>query len=143
MWKWACAISFVLVVVSGCAADPVTHSVDIENSGGTQQEGYEACAYGGCGATLVDGVSIPPDEYSEVEDPADYTANVVSVKVGDSVQWSNIGVGVHTVTASDGSFASETMNPNSEYTFQFDQAGEYEYFCVPHPQMRAKIVVEP
>ena len=82
------------------------------------------------------------DEFDDVEDPADYSVNVLRVNVGAAVTWSNDDNQIHTVTAVDGSFDSGFLEPGETWSYTFDQAGEFEYFCLPHPWMRAKVIVE-
>jgi plastocyanin len=48
---------------------------------------------------------------------------------------------MHTVTAVDGSFDSEFLNTGASFSFTFDEVGEFEYYCLPHPWMRAKVIV--
>jgi len=81
------------------------------------------------------------DEFAGSEEPADYSANVIEVKVGDTVTWTNDDTTVHTVTAVDGSFDSGLMNPDGSWSHTFTEAGEFEYFCTPHPWMRARVIV--
>lgn len=81
------------------------------------------------------------DEFAASEDPADYSANVIEVKVGDTVTWTNDDTTAHTVTAEDGSFDSGLMNPGGSWSHTFTEAGEFEYFCTPHPWMRARVIV--
>ena len=40
-------------------------------------------------------------------------------------------------------FDSGILNPGQSYSFTFDHAGTYDYFCVPHPFMRGKVIVDP
>jgi plastocyanin len=35
------------------------------------------------------------------------------------------------------------MQTGDTWSYQFDEVGEFEYFCTPHPWMRAKVIVEP
>ena len=49
---------------------------------------------------------------------------------------------LHTVTAADGSFDSGFLEEGDTWSYTFEEVGEYEYFCVPHPWMRAKVIVE-
>jgi nitrite reductase (NO-forming) len=84
-----------------------------------------------------------PDEFAETESPADYSVNVLMVALGATVTWTNRDPGmVHTVTAVDGSFDSGFMNEGDTFSFTFNTPGEFEYFCGPHPWMRAKVQVE-
>ena len=70
-------------------------------------------------------------------------SGVVMVALGATVTWTNRDPGmVHTVTAVDGSFDSGFMNEGDTFSFTFNTPGEFEYFCGPHPWMRAKVQVE-
>ncbi len=84
-----------------------------------------------------------PDEFSADEDPADYSANILRIKVGETVTWTQDDPqALHTITAVDGSFDSGFLYPDDSWSYTFDEVGEFEYFCTPHPWMRAKVVVE-
>ncbi len=60
-------------------------------------------------------------------DPAQLT-----VKLGATVTWRNVGVQSHDVTANDGSFHSDLLGPGGTYAFTFTKPGIYNYFCTPH-----------
>lgn len=84
-----------------------------------------------------------PDEFSDNETPRDFSINVLRVHVGDTVTWTQKDPGMlHTVTSSDGLFDSGFLEGGDTFSYTFDQTGEYEYFCTPHPWMRAKVIVE-
>jgi plastocyanin len=83
-----------------------------------------------------------PDEFADTEDPADYSVNVLTVKAGTTVTWTNEDDQFHTVTAVDDSFDSGFLGEGESFSYTFDTPGEFEYFCIPHPWMRAKVVVE-
>ncbi len=84
-----------------------------------------------------------PDEFAENEDPADFSINVLTVKAGDTVTWTQKDPGmIHTVTSADGLFDSGFLEGGDTFSYTFDQPGEYEYSCTPHPWMRAKVIVE-
>jgi nitrite reductase (NO-forming) len=83
-----------------------------------------------------------PDEFADNEDPADYSVNVLTIPAGTTVTWTNDDPGVaHTVTSVDGLFDSGFLNEGESWSYTFDDPGEYEYLCTPHPWMRAKIIV--
>lgn len=67
--------------------------------------------------------------------------NPVEVKVGETVTWINDDSGRHTVTSKDGVFNSELMGRGQSFSYTFDKAGEYPYFCEPHPSMVGTVVV--
>jgi plastocyanin len=84
------------------------------------------------------------DEFSESESPADYSVNLLTVKVGTTVTWTNNDPGqMHTVTEVNGGFDSGFINTGDSWSYTFEEAGEFEYYCMPHPWMRAKLIVEP
>jgi nitrite reductase (NO-forming) len=83
-----------------------------------------------------------PDEFADDESPADYSVNQLMIALGTTVTWTNDDPGVmHTVTAADGSFDSGFLETGESFSYTFNTPGEFEYFCVPHPWMRARIVV--
>jgi plastocyanin len=67
--------------------------------------------------------------------------NPVEVKAGETVTWINDDAGTHTVTSEDGAFESELMGKGESFSFAFDEAGEYQYFCAPHPSMVGTVTV--
>ncbi len=69
-----------------------------------------------------------------------FSPNPVEVKVGETVTWINDD-GRHTVTSKDGVFDSGMMGKGQSFSFTFDKAGEYPYFCEPHPSMVGTVVV--
>lgn len=83
-----------------------------------------------------------PDEYSENEAPADYSVNDLMIPVGTTVTWTNDDPGVmHTVTAADGSFDSGMLQAGATWSHTFDTPGTFDYFCTPHPWMKARVTV--
>jgi nitrite reductase (NO-forming) len=82
------------------------------------------------------------DEFSDGEQPADYSVNILRIRVGTTVTWTNDDDQMHTVTAVEGMFDSGFLMPGDTWSYTFQQAGEFEYFCLPHPWMRAKVIVE-
>lgn len=70
-----------------------------------------------------------------------FSPNPVEVKVGETVTWVNDDSGRHTVTSKDDVFDSGMMGKAQSFSFTFDKAGEYPYFCEPHPNMMGTVVV--
>ncbi|MGI0049657.1 MAG: cupredoxin domain-containing protein [Nitrososphaera sp.] len=70
-----------------------------------------------------------------------FSPNPVEVKVGETVTWVNDDSGRHTATSKDGVFDSGMMGKGQSFSFTFDKAGEYQYFCQPHPNMVGTVVV--
>ena len=72
-----------------------------------------------------------------------FTPATLSVKVGDTVTWTNRDEEPHTVAADDGSFHSPGMDTSATYTFTFTKPGTFGYICSIHPFMRGTVVVNP
>ena len=70
-----------------------------------------------------------------------FSPNLVEIKVGETVTWINDNSGRHTLTSKDGVFDSGMMGKGQSFSFTFDKAGEYPYFCEPHPNMVGTVVV--
>ena len=70
-----------------------------------------------------------------------FSPNPVEVKVGATVTWINDDSSQHTVTSRDTVFDSGVMGKGQSFSFTFVKAGEYQYFCEPHPNMVGTAVV--
>ena len=63
-------------------------------------------------------------------------------KVGDTVEWINKDVFVHTATARNGDW-DINMPAKKTVTSVLKKAGTIEYYCRFHPNMKAKLTVAP
>jgi plastocyanin len=70
-----------------------------------------------------------------------YNPNPVEVKVGETVTWINDDSVIHTATSTDGTFDSGIMRKGQPFSYTFDTAGEYPYYCTLHPNMVGTVVV--
>ena len=66
----------------------------------------------------------------------------LSIDEGDTVTWSNDDSVTHTVTrGGSGSFNSDLLVAGDEFSFTFDQLGQFPYHCTLHPWMWGIIIV--
>ena len=71
----------------------------------------------------------------------------VTVDVGGEVTWTNDDTAAHTITAGTvddgptGPFDSGLVITGSTYTFKFEEAGMYPYYCLVHPWMTGTVTV--
>ncbi len=72
-----------------------------------------------------------------------YAPAILRVRAGDVVEWVNEDEAVHTVTAENGSFDSGGLERGETWRARFDEPGRYPYYCLPHPFMKAIVVVTP
>ena len=76
-----------------------------------------------------------------------YIPSEITVNLGDTVTWLNDDTAAHTVTSGtidggpDGRFDSSLMMPDQSYSFTFEAAGDYDYYCIVHPWMVGKVIV--
>jgi amicyanin len=66
---------------------------------------------------------------------------VVTVKAGTTVHWTNRDAEAHTVTSDNGAFNSPVLQPGTSYSHTFTKPGTYSYHCSIHPFMTGKVVV--
>ena len=93
-------------------------------------------------ATNAVRVSIIPGAGSYATGYAPDNITVV-IGVNNTVVWTNNDNEPHTVTATDGSFDSGTMNPDATFTYTFKTPGTYTYICTLHPWMHGYVTVKP
>jgi predicted secreted protein with PEFG-CTERM motif len=71
----------------------------------------------------------------------------VTINPGDQVTWSNDDSAAHTVTAGSaadgpsGVFDSSLFMAGTTYSFQFEDEGDFPYFCMVHPWMQGIVYV--
>jgi plastocyanin len=65
-----------------------------------------------------------------------------SAKVGDTIEWINKDIFVHTATARNGDW-DVTMPPKKTVTLVLKKAGTIDYYCRFHPNMKARLTVTP
>jgi plastocyanin len=65
-----------------------------------------------------------------------------SAKVGDTIEWINKDVFVHTATARNGDW-DVNLPAKKTGTLVLKKAGVIDYYCRLHPNMKAKLTVAP
>jgi len=109
-------------------------------------------------------ITIPFGSYNpKLDTPTEvwYDPTVINVKVGDTITWLNDDKEGHTVTSGqsagrfgwmsakqgnfgepDGIFDSGRFMPKDSWTYTFENAGTFSYFCTFHPWMEGIVNVE-
>lgn len=114
-----------------------------------------AASVAGCASGGASGGGDDGDNTVDMNDDLDFVPKTLSVSVGDTVTWKNVGSVGHSVTAyggeipdaaayfASGGFDSEQaarrgypaegdIPAEETYEHTFEVAGTYEYFCIPH-----------
>lgn len=74
-----------------------------------------------------------------------YQPQTVTINVGDTVVWNNTGASYHTATSLIGqavTWDTGYLQPGQTYSFTFTKAGNFSYYCSPHPDMTGTVVVQ-
>ena len=82
------------------------------------------------------GVTVKIDNFTF--SPADLT-----IVPGTTVTWVNNDDIPHTVVESNKAFRSRALDTDDKFSFTFNTAGDFSYFCSLHPHMTGKITVKP
>ncbi|HUY19397.1 MAG TPA: plastocyanin/azurin family copper-binding protein [Candidatus Binataceae bacterium] len=99
------------------------------------------------GFTVAGSALAATVEVKMTDTPPVYIPKKVTIKVGDTVKWTNNAQTLHTVTfdpakAVDKSdvvlpkgvapFDSGFLMPGKDFSYTFKAPGQYKYFCIPH-----------
>jgi amicyanin len=76
----------------------------------------------------------------------DHTAFIpseITVAPGTTVTWVNNEAMPHNVADLNKGFRSKILVKDDKFSFTFTTAGEYDYLCLIHPNMKGKVIVKP
>jgi len=134
----AAAITLALLL-GACGGSSAT-----ENMGGTPAAGGQPATTEGAEVALQTFAFVP---------------RTLTIDAGTTVTWTNNDDILHTVTSGigqkqgvpgvsknkdaklDGLFDQEMESVGATFSFTFEEAGTYDYFCAIHPGMTGKVVV--
>lgn len=97
------------------------------------------------GALLLVAAACVPASAATIQitmENLEITPAVASAKVGDTIEWINKDVLVHTATARNGDF-DVTLPPKKAGSVVLKKAGTVDYYCRYHPNMKATLNVAP
>ena len=67
----------------------------------------------------------------------------ITVVPGTTVTWVNKEAMPHTVVDTNKGFRSKILAKDASFAFTFTTAGDYDYLCSIHPNMKGKVIVKP
>jgi plastocyanin len=90
------------------------------------------------------GIAGQGSEATVTIDNFTFVPPALKISRGTRVIWINRDDIPHTIVSSSGpqAFRSPPLDTDEKFSMQFDQRGEYRYFCSIHPMMTATIVVQ-
>jgi plastocyanin len=112
------ALVAAAVLLAGCGGGSKKSSTSSTSSSG-----------GGGGGTTVSMKDIQ------------FAPKSLTVKVGQTVTWTNDDSTDHNVTASDGTFKSSTFGHGKTFSWKATKAGTFKYTCTIHPGMDGTLTV--
>lgn len=100
-----------------------------------------------CGAPFAVLAATPAAAAGHAVDMAHYAFSpaTLTVSAGETVTWTNHDQAPHDVTTTSAPVAikSPTLSTGQSFTYTFTTPGTYSYYCSIHPDMQARIVVQP
>lgn len=115
-------VGLALLAVSGCGSSGGGTTTTLAGGGST-------------GTTTASGNQVTIKNFA-------FSPASMTIKVGESVTWTNQDSPTHSIAADKGEFKSGDMTTGATYSFKFDKAGTYPYHCIIHPSMTGTIVVQ-
>lgn len=85
--------------------------------------------------------STPQENLVNIVD-FEFQPSSITVSVGTTVTWHNMGSVTHTVTSTSGLFNSGNISPGGTFPFTFENAGTYTYHCSIHTSMTGTVIVQ-
>lgn len=71
-----------------------------------------------------------------------FVPDVVTIKPGQSIVWTNRDIAAHTATAKDHKWDTGNLDQNkSSKPIAFSDVGSFDYLCSYHPTMKARVIV--
>jgi len=120
----ALAMVAIAVVLAGCSSGSTTTT-----------GGVETTIPGGGGSS--GGATVQVNMQGFAFDP-----QTVTIKVGDTVNWTNMDEAPHNATAVDTSWKTSTFGKGESGSFTFTTAGTFPYICTVHPNMTGTVIVQ-
>jgi plastocyanin len=107
------------------------------------QDSLRAFAAGAAVCCIVYAATAVPAETHAAIDEFAFKPDTLTVPIGTTVVWENKDDIPHTVVAVDKTFHSPALDTDDKFSFTFNNAGSFEYFCSLHPNMKARVIVAP
>lgn len=137
MRRWLFLSLILILALSVVAVSCGSGSTTTTTGGATTTAGGATTTAGGATTTAggTGGAQVTIKDFA-------FSPTSVTVKVGDTVTWTNQDSAIHTVAADNGEFSSDNLAKGAAFSFTFTKAGSYPYHCSVHPTMKATVVVQ-
>jgi len=106
-------------------------------------DSLRAFAAGAAVCCAVYAAIAAPGETLLTIDNFTFKPDTITVPVGTRIVWENNDDIPHSIVETTGKFHSAALDTGDKFSFIFDKAGVFAYFCGLHPHMTGKVVVAP
>jgi 3',5'-cyclic AMP phosphodiesterase CpdA len=81
------------------------------------------------------------DAHAIAIDNFSFAPTRAAIGAGSTVTWTNRDDSPHTVVSTDHQFKSPVLDAGEKFSYRFERAGTYKYFCSLHPRMTGEVQV--
>jgi plastocyanin len=106
-------------------------------------DGLRAFAVGGAACCILYAATAYSVETRITIDNFSFKRDTITVPVGATIIWENDDDIPHNVVATHGEFRSSALDTDDKFSFTFNKAGTFDYFCSLHSFMKGQVVVTP
>src|SRR5580692_2914730 len=128
-------IGIAVLATAFAALIATTRVEEVFASGGTARPATTAVAEPAAQAPAGKVVEVKVDNFS-------FSPQTITIAPGTTVIWTNRDDIPHTVVSDDKVFKSKVLDTDEKFSFTFDKAGNFPYFCSIHPKMTGKVIVQ-
>ena len=128
------AVLLVLIMLVGCAV-PMDEEpmADEPMEDGAEDDVVDEM--------IVDEPAAPAEGNVQIVD-GKFMPETLTVKVGGTVTWTNMDDMKHLISSSKPYIKSDVLEKDGVFSYTFEKAGNFDYICALHPQVRGNVVVE-
>jgi plastocyanin len=102
---------------------------------------YASAAQTGPANQPVENATTAPGAQITIQN-FEFNPATLTIPTGTTVTWISRDNEPHTVTSSEGVFASPGLDADEAFTYTFSTPGTYNYHCKLHPHMTGTIIVK-
>jgi len=81
------------------------------------------------------------DAHAVAIDNFSFAPTRAAIAAGTTVTWTNRDDAPHNVVSTDRQFKSPVLDEGEQFSYRFERAGTYKYFCSLHPRMTGEVQV--
>jgi len=99
-------------------------------------------AYAVTGLSLANATALTPLKHTVIIKKFRFIPERITVRVGDTVEWTNLDLAPHTATADAGDWDTGTLKKGQSNSVTVTEGMIGGYLCVFHPHMKGQIKIE-